>query len=186
MSVFRDCCVLSLLISFSVCSCIRANGPQRRLVPAAMSGAASTVASVADDGSSRIPLLRFPDVHDDTIVFVHGEDIWSAPARGGEGTRLTVHDGAERFPKFSRDGKLIAFTGAYDGNSDVYVMDRHGGNIRRVTYHPGYDEVVGWPRQGANAGVMAISTTAALSGARLIIVVSIMALLLAIVFEQLR
>ena len=89
-------------------------------------------------------LMRFPDVHENSVVFVHGEDIWLAPATGGIATRLTIHDGAEQFPKFSPDGKLIAFTGQYDGNADVYVMNIHGGNITRVTYHPGFDEVVGW------------------------------------------
>lgn len=90
------------------------------------------------------PLMRFPDIHKDTVVFVHGEDIWKAPAKGGVATRLTIHDGEERFPKFSPDGNRIAFTGEHDGNSDVYVMDVYGGGITRVTYHPGYDEVVGW------------------------------------------
>jgi tricorn protease len=90
------------------------------------------------------PLMRFPDIDKDLIVFVYGEDIWSVPAKGGIAIRLTVHDGEERFPKISPDGSLIAFTGEYDGNSDVYVMDVYGGNITRVTYHPGYDEVVGW------------------------------------------
>ncbi len=89
-------------------------------------------------------LLRFPDVHGDQVVFVYGEDIWSVPAAGGTATRLSIHEGEERYPKFSPDGKLIAFTGQYDGNSDVYVMNRHGGEITRVTFHPGTDEVVGW------------------------------------------
>jgi tricorn protease len=89
-------------------------------------------------------LMRFPDIHDDLIVFVHAEDIWSVPSQGGIAQRLTIHDGNERQPKFSPDGTLIAFTGEYDGNSDVYVMNRFGGEISRVTYHPGYDEVVGW------------------------------------------
>ena len=90
------------------------------------------------------PLMRFPDIHDDLIVFVHGEDIWSVPSQGGIANRLTMHDGQERFPKFSSDGSMIAFTGEYDGNQDVYVMNSHGGKITRVTYHPGNDEVVGW------------------------------------------
>lgn len=90
------------------------------------------------------PLMRFPDVNENSVVFVSGEDIWSVPVAGGIATRLTIHDGQERFPKFSPDGKLIAFTGEYDGNADVYVMNVYGGNITRVTYHPGYDEVVGW------------------------------------------
>jgi tricorn protease len=89
-------------------------------------------------------LMRFPDIHGDTIVFVHGEDIWSVPTQGGLASRLTLHDGQERFPRFSPDGTRIAFTGEYDGNADVYVMDVHGGGITRVTWHPGQDEVVGW------------------------------------------
>ena len=90
------------------------------------------------------PLMRFPDIHENKVVFVYGEDIWSVSIDGGVAVRLTIHDGEERFPKFSSDGSLIAFTGEYDGNADVYVMNTDGGDIRRVTYHPGYDEVVGW------------------------------------------
>jgi tricorn protease len=88
--------------------------------------------------------MRFPDIHDNLIVFVHGEDIWSVPASGGIASRLTIHDGEERYPKFSPDGSMIAFTGYYDGNPDVYVMNKYGGEITRVTYHPGYDQVIGW------------------------------------------
>ena len=93
------------------------------------------------------PLMRFPDVHDNNIVFVYGEDIWSAQITGGKARHLTFHDGEERFPKFSPDGKQIAFTGEYDGNSDVYIMNSDGGDLKRVTFHPGYDEVVGWHTQ---------------------------------------
>ena len=95
-------------------------------------------------GSVDRPIMRFPDIHGDMIAFVYGEDIWTVPAAGGIAQRLTIHDGTERFPKFSPDGSLIAFTGNYDGNLDVYVMNTHGGDITRVTYHPAYDEVVGW------------------------------------------
>jgi len=95
------------------------------------------------------PLFRFPDIYGNTVVFVSGEDIWKAPLSGGQAIRLTSNDGEENFPRFSPDGKLIAFTGEYDGNEDVYVMDTNGGHIRRVTYHPGYDVVVGWhPQSG--------------------------------------
>jgi tricorn protease len=89
-------------------------------------------------------LMRFPDVHGDKVVFVAGADIWIAPAQGGVASRLTINDGEEVFPKFSPDGLLIAFTGEYDGNADVYVMDTYGGNITRLTYHPDFDAVVGW------------------------------------------
>ncbi len=96
------------------------------------------------NASDQKPLMRFPDVSENIIVFVYGEDIWSVPVNGGVAMRLTFHDGAERYPKFSADGTRIAFTGEYDGNGDVYVMNIYGGDIKRVTYHPDYDEVVGW------------------------------------------
>jgi len=101
-------------------------------------------AAAETDKMSERPIMRFPDIHDNCIVFVYGEDIWKASAEGGIATRLTIHDGEERFPKFSPDGKMIAFTGEYDGNPDVYVMNTYGGDIVRLTFHPGYDEVVGW------------------------------------------
>ncbi|MFW6128648.1 MAG: S41 family peptidase [Candidatus Aminicenantaceae bacterium] len=93
------------------------------------------------------PLMRFPDIYEDNIVFVYGEDIWKFSPHEEVATRLTIHDGEERFPKFSPNGELIAFTGEYDGNPDIYIMNPYGGNITRLTYHPGYDEVVGWHPQ---------------------------------------
>jgi tricorn protease len=93
------------------------------------------------------PLMRYPDINDNMIVFVYGEDIWTVASTGGVANRITIHDGEEQFPKFSPDGKMIAFTGEYDGSADVYVMDTYGGNITRVTYHPGEDVVVGWHGQ---------------------------------------
>lgn len=103
--------------------------------------------SVFASGDPR-PLMRFPDIQGNNVVFVHGEDIWKVDSQGGIAQRLTFHDGEERFPKLSPDGKLIAFTGYYDGNPDIYVMSIHGGNIQRVTYHPGNDAVIGWHPSG--------------------------------------
>ena len=70
-------------------------------------------------------------------------------ADGRDVRRLTTHDGDEYFPAFSPDGKLIAFTGEYDGNSDVYVIPAAGGEPQRLTWHPGTDEVVGWWPDGS-------------------------------------
>lgn len=82
-------------------------------------------------------LMRFPDIHKDKIVFVYAGDLWLASSQGGIARKLTSYPGAELFPKFSPDGKFIAFTGAYDGNADVYVIPTEGGEPRRLTYHPG-------------------------------------------------
>jgi len=86
----------------------------------------------ADDADAR--LLRFPTIHGDTIAFSHAGNLYSAPASGGLARRLTSHDGYECFPRFSPDGKWIAFTGQYDGNTEVYVMPAEGGTPRRLTY----------------------------------------------------
>ncbi len=101
-------------------------------------------AALAFTAKAQNPILHMPDIHENNIVFVAGGDIWKSPAGGGLAQRLTFDDGDELNPSFSPDGKMIAFTGQYDGNPDVYVMNADGSDIRRVTYHPGYDEVVGW------------------------------------------
>jgi tricorn protease len=90
------------------------------------------------------PFMQYPDIQGDIIVFASGGDLWKVSAGGGTACRLTFSDGRETYPEISPDGKLIAFTGEYDGNADVYVMNIDGGNITRLTYHPGTDEVIGW------------------------------------------
>ncbi len=89
-------------------------------------------------------LLRQPDISKDAVVFVYAEDLWIVSRAGGEARRLTSHPGDELYPKFSPDGKWIAFTGEYDGNADVYVIPSEGGEPRRLTYHPANDMVLGW------------------------------------------
>ncbi len=104
------------------------------------------IVAVSANAAEQRYLMRFPDINDKAgiVVFVYGDDIWKAPIAGGVAQRLTINDGLESFPKISPDGKMIAFTGQYDGNADVYVMNVHGGNITRLTYHPDGDMVVGW------------------------------------------
>lgn len=99
--------------------------------------------------------MRFPDIHGDKIAFVYGGDIWLDSASGGPAHRVTTHPGRELFPKFSPDGKWIAFTGQYDGNFNVYVMSSEGDQPRQLTFYQGgaqplndrmgiHNEVVTW------------------------------------------
>ena len=110
----------------------------RGRIPAVVIVAAVLLVGLAASGlamAEERPIMRFPDIHGDRIVFCYGEDIWTAPTAGGVATRLTIHDGEENFPKFSPDGSLIAFTGEYDGNADVYVMNgNYLAEIRRTTH----------------------------------------------------
>ncbi|MCB9849664.1 MAG: PD40 domain-containing protein [Phycisphaerales bacterium] len=93
-------------------------------------------------------LMRFADVHGDTIVFTYEDDLWLVPTTGGEARRITRDPGSETYAKFSPDGSQIAFTAQYDGGTDVYVMDAHGGEPQRLTYHPSRDRVLGWHPDG--------------------------------------
>jgi len=93
-------------------------------------------------------LLRMPDIHRDTVVFVYAGDLWTVSAQGGEARRLTSSVGQETNPKFSPDGQWLAFSGEYDGNHDVYVMPAGGGEPVRLTFHPGWDRVIDWEPDG--------------------------------------
>ncbi|MBL9129025.1 MAG: PD40 domain-containing protein [Verrucomicrobiales bacterium] len=80
-------------------------------------------------------LLRFPAIHGDRVVFGYAGDLYTVPATGGLARRLTSDpDSYEMFPRFSPDGKHLAFTAQYDGNTEVYVMPSEGGEPRRLTY----------------------------------------------------
>ena len=94
-------------------------------------------------------LLRNPDIHGDQIVFTYAGDLWSVPARGGEARRLTAAPGRISQPKFSPDGRTVAFTGNYDGNPDVYVVPAAGGEPARLTWHPSFDRVIDWQPDGS-------------------------------------
>src|SRR5262245_38048592 len=99
-------------------------------------------------------LLRFPAIHGDTIAFCYAGNLYTVPAQGGLARRLTTHDGYEMFPRFSPDGKQIAFTGQYDGNTEVYLIPAEGGTPKRLTYTAtlGRDDVS--DRMGPNNIVM--------------------------------
>ncbi|MBL8064581.1 MAG: PD40 domain-containing protein [Chthonomonadaceae bacterium] len=93
-------------------------------------------------------LMRHPTVNQSSIVFSFAGDLWSVSRAGGQANRLTTSAGSEMNPYFSPDGKWIAFTGQYSGNSDVYVMPAEGGEPRRLTYFPGGDIASGWTPDG--------------------------------------
>ena len=93
-------------------------------------------------------LFRFPDVSKTQIVFTYGNDIWVMPKEGGTAEKLSSPPGVESFPKFSPDGRSIAFSGNYDGNSDAYTIPVQGGVPVRLTSHGLPDRVVDWTPDG--------------------------------------
>ncbi|RQO58805.1 peptidase S41 [Paucibacter sp. KBW04] len=110
---------------------------------------AAPSASAADAAASAgSQLLRQPSVSAQHLAFVYGGDIWVSDRNGQNARQLTQHAAAEFAPAISPDGRWIAFSAAYDGNTDVYMMPISGGQARRLTWHPAADVVNGWSPDG--------------------------------------
>ena len=93
-----------------------------------------------------VRLARHPDYRAGTIAFSYLGDIWTAAEDGTNLHRLTDNRAREVYPRFSPDGRWIAFSSNRYGNYDVFIVSATGGAPRRLTYHTGNDEVVGWTR----------------------------------------
>ncbi|MEO1368096.1 MAG: hypothetical protein AAFX50_13060, partial [Acidobacteriota bacterium] len=122
------------------------SAPFARLIAAAAAAAALTITPAQAISLDDTRLLQQPAVSDDHVAFVYAGDLWIAdlPTGGaadgvldaGKARRLTSHAGLESNPRFSPDGRSIAFSAEYDGNRDVYLVPVTGGVAARLTWHP--------------------------------------------------
>jgi tricorn protease len=92
------------------------------------------VYSITITAQEEARLMRFPSVSGDKVAFSYGGDLYLTSIDGGIARKITNHKGYEMFPRFSPDGKYIAFTAQYDGNTEVYVVPSDGGEPKRLTY----------------------------------------------------
>ncbi len=116
--------------------------------PSAVALLFALAAALAPAQTAGVHLLQRPAMSKDLIVFSYAGDLWSVPRQGGTAQRLTSGQGFETDPAFSPDGNTIAFSGEYDGNTDVFTVPVGGGIPKRVTFHPDADRVVGWTPDG--------------------------------------
>src|SRR5689334_17289932 len=93
-------------------------------------------------------MLRSPSVSPTDISFAYANNIWIVPRAGGAARRLTSFGGQTQNPYLSPDGKWVAFSAEYSGNTNVYVVPSAGGQPKRLTWHPGADLVEGWTPDG--------------------------------------
>jgi tricorn protease len=103
---------------------------------------------------SETRLLRFPAIHANQIIFSYAGDLYTVSSKGGTARKLTNDAGFEMFAKISPDGKNIAFTAQYDGNTEVYLMPSEGGIPKRLTYTATLDRDDVADRMGPNNIVM--------------------------------
>ena len=107
--------------------------------------------NASSSSNGQIPLLlRNPSLSQDKIAFLYADDVWTVNRNGGEAERLTSNGKVAAGPFFSPDGTEIAYSAHLNGNVDVYVMPSGGGVPRRITWHPGGSEVVGWTPDSKN------------------------------------
>jgi tricorn protease len=95
-------------------------------------------------------LLRHPSYSKGKVAFSYLGDIWTANEDGSGVVRVTDHKAREIYPRFSPDGKWIAFSSNREGNYDVYVIPAAGGKAKQLTFHSADDNVVGWTPDGKN------------------------------------
>jgi tricorn protease len=93
-------------------------------------------------------LFRFPDVSATQIVFTYANDLWVVSKEGGLATHLSSPSGVESFPKFSPDGKTIAYTADYDGSNSIYAIPTAGGIPTRLTWHGSPERITDWYPDG--------------------------------------
>jgi tricorn protease len=102
----------------------------------------------AAHGQISAKLMRYMDVSDTQIAFVYGGDIWIMPKTGGTAIQVTHSPGEESWPRFSPDGRSIAYTAAYNGKTDIYVMPAGGGVPARITHQSLGNRMVDWHPNG--------------------------------------
>ncbi|WP_405379028.1 MULTISPECIES: S41 family peptidase [Streptomyces] len=113
--------------------------------------------------------MRFPHLHGDLLCFVAEDDLWLAPLPAA-GPGHTVKDRAWRLtvdrtrlgpPRFSPDGRHIAFTSWRTLDPEIHLAPVDGGPVRQLTHWASYDtRVRGWtpPDASGESRVLAIGS----------------------------
>lgn len=121
----------------------------RRFLHAAAAALAFAPSFLHAQAPEPIKFARYAHVaNDGTIAFTYADDIWLADPDGGNPRRLTANVARDIMPRFSPDGKMIAFTSNRMGNNDVFVVPTSGGEPRQLTWHSGDDQALYWTPDG--------------------------------------
>ena len=123
------------------------NDSSRSIWPGCLALALVLAAGPAFAGE--VKFARHPDYRDGKLVFSFAGDLWLLPVNAATPTRLTANRARATHPRFSPDGKWIAFSSNRYGGTDVFVMPAEGGEARRLTFRAAGDTVVGWSRDSS-------------------------------------
>lgn len=87
---------------------------------------------VSPDGKSVVYVVSESDRKTHKTV----ADLWLVPLAGGEPKRLTTAPGMDQHPRFSPDGKTIAFLSDRSGSTQVWLLPLDGGEATQATHLP--------------------------------------------------
>ena len=106
---------------------------RRTLLPRCLMAGLLAVGSRAHPARAEVaPMMRYPNASANSVAFVAHGDLWTAPLGGGVATRLVHGPDTVLYPRFSPDGRWIAFTARSNGASDVFLIPAAGGAARRA------------------------------------------------------
>lgn len=90
-----------------------------------------TAVRASPDGSKVLYTVREAVMTDDRSEYVN--QVWICNADGSNAVQLTKGEKNSSNPKWSPDGKWIAFTSARDGKNNLYILPVGGGEAEKVT-----------------------------------------------------
>ncbi|MFF9626919.1 S41 family peptidase [Streptomyces griseosporeus] len=106
--------------------------------------------------------LRLPHLHGELLCFVAEDDLWLAPLDGpGRAWRLTVDRTKTGHPRFSPDGRHIAYTSWRSLVPEIHLVSADGGENRQLTYWGNADtQVCGWtpPDGDGHSDILAVAS----------------------------
>lgn len=106
-------------------------------------------ASIGAQAADPVKFARYAHVSNDgTVAFTWQDDIWVADKDGANPRRLTAHVARDFMPRFSPDGKTIAFTSNRMGNNDIFVVPVAGGEPKQLTWYSADDQALYWTPDG--------------------------------------
>lgn len=115
---------------------------------AGLAASGAVAQQAVPDNAPHAGMLRWPDVSATQITFSYANDLWTVSREGGRAVPLSSPMGQETYPRFSDDGKTIAFVGNYDGGRDLYTLPADGGEPTRVSHHPAGETLCDWTSDG--------------------------------------
>ena len=126
------CCVLGVILTFQLSSIPTSASAQKRAIGFEDYIALKSVSDpqLSPDGKWVAYTVSTPSLQDNRNV----ARVWVAEVATGKSRQLTGGPGSDRQPRWSPDGKILAFISTRDSGAQVWVLPIAGGDARKVSH----------------------------------------------------